>query len=170
MIILGITHKVVLKLIEEHKLQSQKTTIQYPGRQLSVLNKTKNENEDQIVNEKYFNCPLCPLTVSDGMRKDHLVKHFYAQLSSTIEASIDGPHECHLCRHVSISRNRLIKHIGAFHGLVEKYLRDYLPDCDRLKISTKSEEELRTLATPSITEHTGGSVECRLCEKPQFFK
>ena len=60
------------------------------------------------VADKAFQCPICPMKISHALKRNHLVKHFYAQLSTEIalNGASEPPFECHLCRHVAIDKMR----------------------------------------------------------------
>lgn len=174
----GITHKEVLKLIEE---ASKKM-----GESMIVLNKTS--SVPALVHQKSkaqpkkpstgsnlaFDCPMCSLSISPGHKRQHLAKHFYAQLSSEVSSQLEPPFECHLCRHVAINRHCLIKHVAVAHQLVDQYVKDYLSsdtaeDSDTNMLEVKVEScEAEPLEAQRPANVNG--IECRLCDKPQFFK
>lgn len=199
---IGIKHKVVIKFLED----AQKAN----GGQSMVVNakvpiggaaKTAFKNKSAILppaagekSDKAYDCPLCPLSISHGLRRNHLSKHFYAQLSAEVASATTAPFQCHLCRHVAVDRMSLIKHVGIFHGLVDQYVKQYLPEatitgssasslvdsegsdnrgCETAEslIEPKAEDSpTTTLTSPAAASVGHGNLECRLCDRPQFFR
>lgn len=150
-------------------------------------------SKQSLSRERVFDCPLCPLSISHGLRRNHLAKHFYAQLSAEVASksasSAEAPFECHLCRHVAITRNGLIKHVGVVHQLVDQYVKDYNPlttSNDNTVVTSEAAaagggatvagtvktEELPTSASTLLpmSATTNKQFECRLCDNPQFFR
>ena len=150
-------------------------------------------SKQSLSRERAFDCPLCPLSISHGLRRNHLAKHFYAQLSAEVASksasSAEAPFECHLCRHVAITRNGLIKHVGVVHQLVDQYVKDYNPlttSNDNTVVTSEAAaagggatvagtvktEELPTSASTllPISATPNKHSECRLCDNPQFFR
>ena len=80
------------------------------GHGLGAASSKQPQPQPQIT-DKAFQCPMCPLLISHPLKRNHLVKHFYAQLSAEVAtkaAASEAPFECHLCRHVSVDRIRYI--------------------------------------------------------------
>jgi hypothetical protein len=194
----GITHKVVLKFIEEAARQNNGTSmvIKTEVGNLTARQGAASKNglvllRNPAVDEKAFNCPLCPLTISHGQRRHHLTKHFYSQLSAEVASksasSEEAPFECFLCRHVSTDRNGLLRHVGVIHGLVDQYVKDYLPSTvedsseggptslgvvrDELLAGPDHQlPQTKTASTPQTTNTLTSGPECRLCDRPQHFR
>lgn len=177
----GITHKVVLKLIEEAAAQGQPMILKASAEDLQISTSSaaakatsKNSSSEKLVTEKAFNCPLCPLSISHGLKRGHLVKHFYAQLSAEVAlksaSSESSPFECHLCRHVAIDRKSLVRHVGVIHGLVDSYIKDYLPDQDLKSDSYNQQSLFNDQPKEEFLNQVTSGAECRLCERPQFFR
>ena len=80
------------------------------GHSLGASSSTKQpQTQPQITTDKAFQCPMCPLLISHPLKRNHLVKHFYAQLSAEVatkSSASEAPFECHLCRHVAVDRIR----------------------------------------------------------------
>jgi hypothetical protein len=140
-------------------------------------------SKQSLSRERAFDCPLCPLSISHGLRRNHLAKHFYAQLSAEVASksasSAEAPFECHLCRHVAITRNGLIKHVGVVHQLVDQYVKDYnllTTSNDDAVVTSEAvkTEELPTSSASTLLPITSATTnkhfECRLCDNPQFFR
>ena len=193
----GISHKVVLDFIEEAsksnqslggqsmiiktKLEANPTTPQlntsWTGPRNSTTSKGQQQTSGSSRDPRAFDCPLCPLSISHSLRRNHLTKHFYAQLSAEIAtksaSSTEAPFECHLCRHVAITRNGLIKHVGVVHQLVDQYIKDYHPltaDSSEATIKTESPTTTTDLPSTSSSATLPTNFECRLCDRPQFFR
>lgn len=160
----GITHKIVLRLIEQ-KFSNQDNLTKTVKGTLPTTPHLTQENPSEN-SQLAFDCPLCPLKISPGLRKHHLTKHFYAQLSSEVKIH-EAPYSCHLCRHISISRQNLIKHVGIFHGLVDQYVKHYLPSSLVASKFAPLAEAESLIEAESVSN---GNVECRLCDRPQFFR
>ena len=111
-----------------------------------------------------FQCPFCPLKVSFGLRRNHLAKHFYAQLSAEVaeksQCSEEPPYSCYLCRHVAMDRNGLIKHVGVTHKVVDQFVKDSVEAFQGPQVKDSEDSQ---------SKNTHG-VECRLCDKPQHFR
>ena len=201
----GISHKVVLDFIEEAsksnqslggqsmiiktKLEANPTTPQlntsWTGPRNSTTSKGQQQTSGSSRDPRAFDCPLCPLSISHSLRRNHLTKHFYAQLSAEIAtksaSSTEAPFECHLCRHVAITRNGLIKHVGVVHQLVDQYIKDCHPLTTTTDATVSSSEAAAAAAAAVKTESESPSTsstsatlptnfECRLCDRPQFFR
>ena len=142
---IGISHKVVLQFIEEamksnQSLGGQSMIISRKSEAPPIIfsknpvaQRSRFSDANSTVNQSSplsYNCPLCSLSVSNALKRHHLTKHFYVQLSAEIAtksgaSSSEPPFECHLCHHVALTYNALIKHVGIFHKLVDKYIDDY---------------------------------------------
>ena len=143
-------------------------------------------SKQSLSRERAFDCPLCPLSISHGLRRNHLAKHFYAQLSAEVASksasSAEAPFECHLCRHVAITRNGLIKHVGVVHQLVDPLTTSTdntvvtseasAADDGATVVGAVKTEELPTSASTlhPVSATTNKHLECRLCDNPQFFR
>ena len=113
-------------------------------------------------------------------KSNHLTKHFYAELSAEI-APLNGSginkdanmFECHLCQHVATDRNSLLRHVGAQHNLVDKYLDNYLKHkaVDTPTTSKHGEkQENNNTETADGPSYGNPDLMCRLCEKPTPFR
>ena len=147
---LGLSHKMVLQFIEDamksnpslagqsmivtrkSEVTPSVTPLMYPKNNVAqrVSFSGASSGDKKELSPLAYNCPMCSLSVSNALKRHHLVKHFYVQLSTDIASkggasSSEPPFECHLCNHVAITHNGLIKHAGIFHQLVDKYIDDY---------------------------------------------
>ena len=157
----GIVHRVILTLLEQAAKEGQNLIVQAVHKDdtnTNVVAKIQHSN-DKLA----FQCPFCPLKVSFGLRRNHLAKHFYAQLSAEVaeksQCSEEPPYTCYLCRHVAMDRNGLIKHVGVTHKVVDQFVKD----SEAFQGPEVKDSE------DSQTSQTHG-VECRLCDKPQKFR
>ena len=160
----GIAHKMVLTLLEQAAEKGQNLIVKAVHKEENTPSKFNivqpilvNANENLA-----FQCPFCPLKVSFGLRRNHLAKHFYAQLSAEVAekspCSEEPPFSCYLCRHVALDRNSLIKHVGVTHKVVDQFIKDS-------NVTLEDSAEVNDITPPP--QH---GVECRLCDKPQSFR
>ena len=146
----GITHKIVAKHIEEAikkdpSLEMAKTSITTtPSTSANIP--TRGRGSIKIPSEDYeapFKCLMCTLSVSSGQRNAHLCRHFHDVLSADLP--VKAPFECpkEKCRFVGIDRLTLIRHYGGYHGLVDRYLKDYLTNKGEQKASPAVTADVR---------------------------
>ena len=104
----GITHKMVLTMLEQAAQQGQnlvmKTVHKEDQENNSIVAQLQSSTQNLTSKSMAFQCPYCPLKVSFALRRNHLTKHFYAQLSAEIaknsQCSDEPPYSCYLCRHI----------------------------------------------------------------------
>ena len=217
----AIVHKVINNYIDDYDLNHDKPMIiKLEGKQYTprtAFHKPLNapgvtpaggtgNNELSPIPDCAFDCPLCPLIVSQASKRSHMTKHYYAQISAEVTSS--PPFECHLCRHIAQTRSDLIKHVGVFHQLVDRYIQDPTNQSHDSETEVKLEASEVSGMEPSVgaaenngsegqrpesrtLEVTGGAgaasaaasvyavrtepcgthtAECRLCERPQYFR
>ena len=102
---------MVLTMLEQAAQQGQNLVVKAVHEEdhssnTSVIAKLQQTSSTQNLSSKSmaFQCPYCPLKVSFALRRNHLTKHFYAQLSAEIatnsQCSDEPPYCCYLCRHI----------------------------------------------------------------------
>ena len=162
----GITHKAVVKFAEDATPQnvarvtdessSNGPIVQVKSRAISA--------SSAPVLFSAFKCPLCSLTLSPESRNAHLSNHFYDSLSADLP--LTSPFSCPKCRYVGVERSSLLRHFGSFHGMCDKYLKDFLSrrgeDVSHIVVRDRGSDEV----TPK--KETGNVVECRLCERDEL--
>lgn len=103
----GITHKMVLTMLDQAAQQGQNLVVKavHAEEDTSIMAKLQTSTTQNLSSKSMaFQCPYCPLKVSFALRRNHLIKHFYAQLSAEIatnsQCSDEPPYCCYLCRHI----------------------------------------------------------------------
>ena len=110
----GITHKMVLTFLEQAAEKGQNLVVKAAIKpkedqrnSTSVVAKLTQNSTHRQNDQLAFTCPFCPLKVSFALRRNHLTKHLYAQLSAEIAenspCSEEPPFSCYLCRHIGNS-------------------------------------------------------------------
>ena len=176
----GITHRIVVKYIDD-AIKKDPTIVQVvqqttlPSSSSRSRQKARPELSDK---ERPFKCPMCSLSITTALRKNHLCRHFKDKLLVFLPSK--APFHCPKsdCKFVGLDLTALMTHYGGFHGLVDQYLKDVLATTKKA-----DQEEGETTAVAAVTEENVTSnaamlsettnnkspppttgLECRLCE------